>query len=255
MFNQIFCSVAFIGLLASPRLFAQTDFLVNTKGDTLRGQISFQQVGQIEQALVKGKKRETISAIYVREVFLKGNRFKPVQFSGTVKFMQVLTEGYLSLLAFQPQGIMNYDGRLLQMRDGRSIEAPTIGFKKQMINFLKDCPALTAQIQEGTFDRKDLDKIIAYYNGYISEKTVSVQAQAKSEFKQTSKLEILSALKTEIEKSELESKQDALDMLLDMEEKIKGNKTIPPYLSKALKNSLGSRVDWIGKVEEILTGQ
>ena len=93
---------------------AQSDYLVNTRGDTLKGTIRFQMVGNLEQASVKGLKKETYVATAVRRVYLKGIHYKPVQFSGTIKFMQIISDGYLSLLAFQPQGVMNYDGRLLQ---------------------------------------------------------------------------------------------------------------------------------------------
>ena len=220
---------------------AQADYLVNTRGDTLKGQISFQLVGNLEQALVKGVKRETFSAVVVREVFLKGNRYKPVQYAGTIKFMQIISDGYLSLLAFQPQGIMNYDGRLLQKRDGSVLEVPSLGFKKQMSSFLKDHDPLAKKITDGTLDRKDLDKIISEYNQFIAGKTNAVAVQSKIEMKQKSKLELLNDLKTEIDITALESKADVMDMLADVEEKIKGNKPLPNYLVQALKGRISNQ--------------
>ncbi len=235
-----------------PALLAQPDYLVNTRGDTLRGQISLQKIAKVDQAVVKGVKKEAVSAIQVREVWLKGVRYKPVQYTGTISFMQILSEGYLSLLGFQQPGLMSYDGRLLHKRDGAMLEVPTLGFKKQMANFLKEDEGLAKQIQDGTLDRKELDKIIAEYNSFISGRTITAQVQTKIDQKQKSKLELLSDLKTELGKIELDSKADVLDMIADVEEKIKSNKPVPAYLINALKSSLESKSDLKIKLNEFI---
>jgi hypothetical protein len=243
-------------LLSLPTwLFAQGDYVIHAKGDTLKGKLSFNLVGNIEQVLVKAEKRQTISAISVREVMLKGIKYKPVQFAGTVKFMQILTDGYLSLLAYQPANVMNYDGRLLQKRDGQLIDMPSLGFKKQMSNFLIDNPGLASQIQDGTLGRNDLSKIIFDYNSFISGKTDSLKTQYKNESKQKSKLDLLTDLKTEIEKSDLESKQNALDMITDMEGKIKANKEIPSYLANGLQDMLKGNAELKTKLDSLLAAK
>jgi preprotein translocase subunit SecE len=233
---------------------AQTDYLINTRGDTIRGQISFLQLGTIDQVQVKGAKRQSISAVQVREVYLKGKRYKPVQFAGAIKFMQILTEGYLSLLAFQPPGLMTFDGRLLQKRDGVAMEVPSLGFKKQMSNFIKEYDEMAKQITDGTLDRKDLDKIISGYNEFISGKTASVKAQSQLAEKQKSKLELLDELKSEIEKTEMPNKQDALDMVADVGEKINGNKPLPNYLVQLLKSKVSNQTALEGKLNLLLEG-
>ena len=252
MVNKTFTQTLLFSFILPLGLIAQRDYLVTVKGDTVTGQISLQQFGTVEQALVKRDKREIFSAINVREVFLKGIRYKPLQYAGVIKFMQILSDGYLSLLAFQPQGIMNYDGRLLQMRDGRMLELPTLGFKKQMSNFLKDNESLVTKIQDGTLDRKDLDKIIAEYNGAITAKKVSNEVQSQITMKQKSSLELLTDLKTEIEKSDLVSRLDVLDMMADLEEKIKSNKTVPAYLLKGIKSSLETKPGLLAKFDELI---
>jgi hypothetical protein len=237
--------------LAASTLVAQ-DFLITTKGDTLKGNITFQLNGKVESATVKGTKRETISAINTRIAFQKGKQFKPVQFNGTVQFMEILADGYLSLLAFQQPNAMSYDGRLLQKRDGKTMEVPGIGFKKQMTNYLSDSPTIVAQIQDGQLGLKELPQIIEKYNSLISGKTETQKEQANIESGKKSKLELLTILRSDIEQSNLFLKQDALDILADWSDKIKSGKPIAPYLSKALRSALGESVDLIKKLDELI---
>lgn len=233
------------------------DYVLTTRGDTLRGNISFQLIGKLESVLIKATKRETLPATQVREVWMKGKQYIPVQFNESILFMQVMTNGYLSLLAFQPPAIMSYDGRLLQKRDGAKVEVPSLGFKKVMAKFLSDAPAVAERIQADELERKDLDEIIRQYNVFIESKSVTPVIQPTVNPvavtpQQQSKVEVLMALKSEIEKSDLPLKQDAIDILNDWDEKLRGNKSIPSYMRKALRFSLGERNDLIAKVDELL---
>jgi hypothetical protein len=233
---------------------AQVDYLVNTKGDTVKGAIRLQMVGNIEQANVKGLKRESFQALNIREVFLKGVHYKPVQHAGTIKLMQIITDGYLSLLAFQPQGILNYDGRLLQKRDGSVLEVPSLGFKKQMAAFLQDNEKLSGEIKNGDLDRGDLSKIISSYNDYIIGKTKTQETLSKIAVTQKSKLELLNDFRMDIEKTELEAKQDLLDMVVEVEGKVKDNKPLPNYLTQGLSDRLANQAELKKKLEVLLEG-
>lgn len=237
-------------ILLGTSAFSQ-DYLITHRGDTLKGSITFQAMGKIEMATVKGKTRETISAINTREAVKKGKRFKPVQFNGEIVFMEILTDGYVSLLAFKPPNVMAYDGRLLQKRDGRVTEVPALGFKKILSNFFSDYPDLVDKIKTGDYSQKDLSEIINSYNSFISDKTIATQAQDQLESTQQSKLELINSLRSEIEKSELPEKQDAIDMLNELMDKIKANKPILPYMIKSLSSALESRKDLIDMLKEI----
>ena len=87
------CLLLLTSLLLSATLYGQSDYLITVRGDTLKGTISFQHVGVVDQVLIKRTKREILQPTGVREVLLKGVRYKPVQFSSSIKFMQVLTDG------------------------------------------------------------------------------------------------------------------------------------------------------------------
>ena len=243
-------------LLALTQVFShavgQEDFIVTTKGDTLRGRVSFQQIGNIEQVLVKGDKRQTFSSMQIRIANVKGQAYKPIQFSGKVQMMQVVTNGYLSLLAFQPPGVMNYDGRLLALRDGRMLEVPTIGFKKHLSAFLSDDADLAQKIKEGELERKNLDAIIEAYNTFIEKNTEINDQKTKEEDKTKIKLEALEEIKEAITTSDMESKDETLEMLNEVKDKISTGKSVPQYLSNALLDKLQFDPELIKKLEGIL---
>jgi hypothetical protein len=230
------------------------DYLVTNKGDTLRGSITLQLNGKIETAVVKGEKRTSVSAINTRVVLLDGKTYKPVQFNSNVQFMQVLVDGYLSLYGFQPPNIMAYDGRLLRKRDGKQIEVPSLGFKKQMSSFLSDYETLVSKIQEGELGQKDLQDIIKQYNDFISGNSgtpMPVESKLQST-QEITKLDLLKALRSEVEKSDIASRQDALDILTDWQEKMQNGKPVMPYMLKTLKSALSSREDLLTKLDEML---
>jgi hypothetical protein len=245
--------LSFIVLMISLPVAGQEDFVVTQKGDTLKGRVSFQQMGKIEQILIKGEKRQTLTAIQARMASLKGKVYRPVQFSATVQMMEVMMDGYLSLMAFRPPNLMSYDGRLLLMRDGRMAEVPNIGFKKFVSSFLSDYQELSSQIKDGDLDRNDLEKIVSEYNVFIDKQTMAGRQRSSVSQKQKSKLEILDDLQAEVEQSNIASKKDVLDMLTEIREKIKGNKSIPPYLSNSLKEHLKSNPQLVNKLEGIFS--
>jgi hypothetical protein len=242
----------FIPLILLPFVaFSQKDYLVTIKGDTIRGKISLLQIGKVEQVSVKGEKRETFTPMQVRELLIDDVKYKPVQFSGAIQFMQIINEGYLSLLAFKPPGTMMYDGRLLKASDGRMQEVPTIGFKKHIAKLVSDDVGLAAKIEKGELGRKDLDKIISEYNAFISGNTETSMSQSQMSGKQKTKLEVLAGLKDDVEKSPLSNRQELMDMLADMESKIQTEKPIPSYLLKNIRTGLESSPDLILKWTEL----
>lgn len=232
-------------------------YLVTTKGDTIKGKINFQLLSRIEMANVKGATKETISATSVRSVFTNGKHYKPVQFNGTIQFMEILIDGYLSLLGFKQPNAVLYEGRVLQKRDGKIIEVANIGFKKQVSSFLSDAPNLSKEILDGNLVARDLQEIINQYNAFIEKQTLpksnsaSANEMVQNNAASKTKIDLLEALRLDIEKSDLPQKQDALDILLDWSEKIKNNKPIPPYLQKALKTSVDLRTEFLIRIDEL----
>ena len=247
------CSIVFVVFLISLSATAQEDYAVTQRGDTLRGRVNFQQVGKIEQVSVKGETKHNLSSIQVRMASLKGKIYKPVQFSASVQMMEVMIDGYLSLMAFRPPNLMSYDGRLLLLRDGRALEVPSLGFKKYVSKFLSDDPELAEKIDHGDLDRKDLDKIVADFNSFVGKKTQILRERTEVVENQKSKLEMIDELRVEIEKSDIDAKKDLLDMLVEMKDKIANQKSVPAYLSNALKENLKAKPALLEKFEKLLS--
>lgn len=228
------------------------DYVVLAKGDTVRGSLTFMMHGKVEQVTVKGQKRETFSSMQVRHISRRGVALKPVQYADMVRFMEIMQDGYLSLLGFQLPNQSTYEGRLLQRRDGKAMEVPTLGFKKQMANFLSDAPELAAKIREGTYGGSDLLEIITAYNQFIDSKSKTVAAQARSEQVQKSKTEVLDEVIGRVQQLELTNKADILDMLQDVKEKAAQAKPVPSYLARLIKENLAGNEALLEKLKPIL---
>jgi hypothetical protein len=147
---------------------------------------------------------------------------------------------------------MNYDGRLLVLRSGSILEVPSIGFKKHVSNFLSDNEALAARIQDGDFDKKDLDKIIYEFNSFIGKNTIETEQQMELESSLSPKLDAIDEILEAVRSSNMEAKSETLEMLTELKDKMSNDKSIPQYLSNALKENLKSQHELVKKLESVL---
>jgi hypothetical protein len=107
-----------------------------------------------------------------------------------------------------------------------------------MQEFLKDCMSVSDRIKSGELGKKNIDSIITLYNACIEENTkLAAQVQASSSSSELVKPAIEN-LKYKIENSSLNSKQDVLDLIKDIETKLNGNQPLPNYLLDGLKSYL-----------------
>ena len=233
-------------------LLCQSDYLVTTRGDTVSGKITFQRTGRIEQVQVKADKKTYYSGMTVLDVYMRGDHYRPIQFSGSVLFMKFLVDVYLSLLAFQPDGNMNYDGRLLQKKDATTLEIPNIGFKKNLTRYLSDDEQLVAKIDEGKFDRGDVDKIVNEYNARISNRSEARQAEVMQQVEEKGKLDLLDSFQSGVEQADIGEKTDLMEMIKDLREMIKDNRSIPSYLSKSIREKVETDENLVKLLDELL---
>lgn len=212
------------------------DYIVTTKGDTLRGSIKLLTFDRLDKVQWKdGKSKAVYSALQVRSIYLDGEYYKPVAIDRNVQFMKTLKPGYLSLMAFRVGSQTTYDGRYLLKMDGTGIELPNLAFKKVMANFLSDCQQVQDRIKDEKLQRKDLDMILEAYNDCFQEKTV-IAERARSA---PEKSETFTTLKSKVETAQnVANRQDALDLLNDIIAKLKRGETVPNYQVEALKSFL-----------------
>jgi hypothetical protein len=234
------------------RSFGQ-DYIINTKGDSITGAVKFVSYDLLDKVQISTDKKKILTALQVREVHLNGETFKPQRSGNAIRFMKVLKSGYLSLFAFKPENQNLYDGRMLIKLDGKAMEAPNLGFKKAMAEFLSDCETVAEKIKSGEFGRKNLDGIIDAYNSCISEKTKALSKESTVLETSKDKLVDITALKAKIEKTTDSKSKDALDLLSDMETKVKKGEAVANYQIETLKSLLSSVPEVANELEQVLS--
>jgi hypothetical protein len=219
--------------------FCQSDYLITLKGDTLYGEVKILSYDIVDRVqLTVDKKKKSFTALEARAVFLNKEVYHSVRHDNRYNFMVLKQSGYLSLYGFRIDNQTTYDGRFLVKRDGDAIEVPNLTFKKTMQEFLKDCMSVSDRVKSGELGRKNLDTLITLFNVCIDENT-RLAALANSTIV-TSEISVpaIETLKNKIENSSLSSKQDILDLIKDIETKVKGSQPVPNYLIEGLKGYL-----------------
>ena len=231
---------ALLFTLSFPCVNAQ-DYLVTTKGDTLAGDIKplMFDTSKKVQVTDASRKKTVLSLFEVNSFRQDGDVFKPVKGPAGYTFMKVLKSGYLSLLAFQPQGMTTFDGRYLLLKDGRGVEVPNLSFKKTLKNFLSGCEVVANKIEAGDLAKRDLDQIIDEYNTCIEgNQTVIDNAIAQREVKQE-KLNPWQALENKVKAhADFGQKDDALEMIAEIKAKIARSEKVPNFMVDGLKSTL-----------------
>src|SRR5690606_16009530 len=185
-FSIIHILLVLIAVLAYQCVNAQ-DYLVNTKGDTLRGEIKIFNWGPDKKVQVlKDKKKNQFPIFQIKTFSYENEIYQPVKGPEGYTFMKLIKAGYLSLYAYQLQNQVSYDGLYLTKKDGTGAEVPNLGFKKTMKRFLTECPSVAYKLENDEFSRKDLHVLVDEFNICIDtkstaqEKVISIkQAQTK----------------------------------------------------------------------------
>ncbi|MCS6283777.1 MAG: hypothetical protein HUM72_24985 [Dolichospermum sp.] len=244
--------LTFLFILCASRSFGQ-DYIITIKGDSLMGSVKFVSYDLLDKVQISTDKKKILTALQVREVKLNGETYKPQRSGNAIRFMKVLKSGYLSLFAFKPENQNLYDGRMLIKLDGKAMEAPNLGFKKAMSDFLGDCETVAEKIKSGEFGRKNLDGIIDAYNNSINEKTKALSKESTLLETSKDKLAAIIALKSKIEKTTDSKSKDAIDLLSDMETKVKKGETVANYQIETLKSLLSSVPEVAKELEQVLS--
>jgi hypothetical protein len=217
------------------------DIFVSSKGDTLRGevkQISFGAEKKV-QITTADKKKTSFSIFQTRSFTDKEETYIPVKGYKGYVFMKVRKSGYLSLLGFQQENQTSYDGLYLLKKDGTGIEVPGLTFKKTMTRFLSECPDVTARIEGGDLNRKNLEQMIDEFNTCINSRTAAHDKVVARYTEQSKKMSAWDVLEEKVKaKQDFTGKQDALEMITDIKGKIQRNEKIPNFLLEGLKSSL-----------------
>jgi hypothetical protein len=186
--------------------------------------------------------KETYSITETKFFIIDGVSYYPVKGPYGYTFMQLLKSGYLSMYRFQPENSNIYTGTFLRKADGSGIELPNIGFRKQMTEFLADCEDVSARIESGELKRSDIDAIIDGYNACIAQNTQNVRREIRSHVEAKSALTLWNELETAIQKEgDFENRETALEMVDDIQNRIRRGEKVPNFIIEGLKGAVGSR--------------
>lgn len=224
------------------------DYAVTVRGDTLQGKIKLINYGPDKKAHIQpeGQKKETVPMVQTKLIFLDGEIYHPQKGPNGYAYMKLVKEGFLSIYAFQQDNQLSYDGLLLTKRDGSWIEVPNLNFKKAMKRFLDDCPSVAARIDSGDYGRRELEDIVQSYNqcwekpaAAASEAPAPSPASDTGPTTQNAKTDELDDLEEKVQsQNDLPGKQDALDMIAEIRNKVKRGEKVPNFLVEGLRNSL-----------------
>ncbi|UXP33366.1 hypothetical protein N6H18_05295 [Reichenbachiella agarivorans] len=234
---------------------AAQDTLITARLDTMVGQVTLYPGGAYtaDRAMIKvGKKKNRFESYQIKSIVKDDKTYIATKLDDRYQFVEIEKQGYfLSLYKYidLETNTSEYSGRLLIKLDGSQHKISNIGFKKRLAEFLDQCPSVQDSIAGGSYDKSDLYQIIDDYNECILSK--SQQEEQKTDAKAESSK--IASLIEQINNMDIENKQELIDMLKDVQQKIASQQAVPGYLQSAIKEKLAGEDSLIELFDEVIT--
>ncbi len=255
--STAFIAFAFLAsMLIYSGLQAQ-DFVVDVKGDTVKGSVKPQITGATSKVIVTdaNKKKTSYSLFQVKSFYFKNSEYRPVKGPNGYCFMKLQKAGYLSLYSFQLPNQNTFDGYYLAKMDGSGIEVPNLAFKKTLINFLKECSDVTGKIDKGDLGKRQLNEIIDAFNSCIASKSINHAQLIVQKEVQAKKMTAWDLLEEKLKgQSEFDGKANAMEMVIEIKAKLSRSEKVPNFLIDGLKgiiNPTELKVDLENALKEL----
>ena len=240
----------------SVAIYAQPDYAVTIKGDTLKGSAKILTYDLLDRVqMVVDKKKKNYTALEIKALSIKGEIFHTVKYDKGYRYMKLLKSGFLSLYGFRLTNQSSYDGQYLLKKDGAGMEVPNLTFKKSMTSYLSDCDEVSQRIKSGDLGRRDVEQIVERFNSCLQFKTERRVEEAPPiiTVEEDEKMMAVNALITKVEVSNsLENKTDMVDLLKDLRSKIARKEILPNYITKDIKNTLSEKPEFKEEVEKLM---
>ncbi len=222
---------------------AQTDVVVTAKGDSLTGKAKIMAYDVIDRVqLTEGKAKKQFTAVQVLAARVNDVWYGPVRTEYGYRMMKILQSGFLSLYLGRAQNSMVYDVQFLVRRDGKIMEVPNLTFKKSMQEFLSDCPKVQEDLASEKLTKKDVMAIVQEFNSCLEQSSARTSGQSAVVADTDHRITAIQRLKDNLTNSEIPSRTDAIDILNDLQDKIRKNQTIANYQIEALRGMLKGTV-------------
>lgn len=250
----------FILFQAGLGAFAQSDYLVTLKSDTIKGELRILSYDQLDRVQISNNgKKEMYTALQVL-ILNKDNEFyKAVQIDNSIRLMKIIKRGYLSLYGFKHPNQSSFEGRYLVKLNGTSMEMPNLGFKKIMSTYLEDCYELSERVKNGDIGKGKIEEIVDQYNVCLSNAkpadtpvAATVAVPGEDSLDKTQQIEAVQNLMNKIKETDFPSKEDALDILRDIESKVTKNESIANYLIDGLQSMLKDQPTLSEELEKVI---
>jgi len=237
---------------------AQSDYVITLKSDTVKGDVRILSYDQVDRVQVANKgKKEFFTALEVLIVRIGGESYKSVKIDNSIRLMKILKSGYLSLYGFKLPNQSGYDGRYLVKLDGTSMEMPNLGFKKVLSGFLDECNAVSERIKKGELGKSKIEEIIDLYNECLSQSKAVVAVAPEPLTSETSDKamlkEAIQALMTRIQEQDFSTREDALDILRDIQSKVNRDENVPNYLLDGLRSTLKDQAALADDLDKLIS--
>lgn len=216
------------------------DYVLTARGDSLTGEVKPLFYGPEQKVRIQesGNKKTTLSLFEVRAFSHEGNVYHPVRAEERYVFMKLLQPGYLTLYAYQLENQTRFDGLFLKKSDGDNMVVPNLGFKKYLSRFLEDCPAVVSKIESGELGKKNLNELVATYNACVEGRTIDHDKVIAQQQKRTTEISAWDTLEEKVREKDFDEKQNALEMIAEIKNKVHDREKIPNFLLQGLKSSL-----------------
>lgn len=212
------------------------DYVVTLKGDTLLGEVKyFSGTGSSNKYIrltPPAGKKTNYQILETKAFRIENEIYHTVKLRNDYTYMKLIASGYLNLYSYQVDNQTGWDGRYLLKKDASGLDVPNLGFKKRISQFMSDCPDVVNKIESGDLGRTNLVKLVEAYNACFNLKNNQQSIIVSKEDTWTKLEKAVTAL------PEFGKKKDALDMIQEIQRKVRQNETVPSFLVNGLKDTL-----------------
>lgn len=248
---------------------AQDQYIVKLNGDTIRGKLLINPMRDNTQSIYfrhPDGSKENLRPIRVSYVYYDEEyQFRSIPFYNQRLFMQVVKEdrnlSYYHYIHKRDNSVATT--KIFAKPNGDALELSAITFKKQVSEFLDDCPQVNARIEAKEYKYKDIDQLFEDYNNCdiqtVSASSTRVAAtqttpaatsttavmetgdnanpgsSGAATTKKQEKLAQVDVFRKYVrEMDDFEHARDVLEWLTDIEYRVSQDREIPNYLWNSL---------------------
>jgi hypothetical protein len=202
-------------------------------------------------------------------------QFRSIPFYNQRLFMQIIKEdeniSYYNYIHKRDNATMTT--KVAVKPDGEALELSGLTFRKQVTEFLEDCPEIVAKLDAKEYRFKDHEKLFADYND--CDQKLIVSSTSPTSAVTTAAVVTTTVSATEPERASVDDSQqeklsrvdefrkyvigldgfaysnDVLEWLSDVENRVTQNREIPNYLWNSLNSMTQEKPELQGKAEKL----